>query len=105
MELRIKQRVVLLNVLNEVTGNIAEIRILGELRSALSFSEDEHVEFEIQEGGGQMAWNGEKDRAAEIEMGEVARWIIADRLRELDRQRQLTADHLEIIDLFPELEE
>lgn len=103
MELTVKERLVLLQALPP-TGNLTELRIIRELRDGLSFSEEEHKEFGIVFGDTGVRW---EDTAAtkEIEIGDVARSIIVRRLKELNRQGQLTEDHLDIIPKFPEVEE
>jgi len=105
MELGVKQRIVLLGTLSGVTGNVTELRILRELREALSFSEEEHAVLGLVVNDGQMNWNTEADQPVEIEVGDVARKVIVTQLKILSDQGQLADDHLDIIDLFPEVEE
>lgn len=106
MELGVKQRVVLLGTLTGVTGNVTELRILRELREALSFSEEEHAALKlIVDGDGRMQWETEADQPKEIEVGDVARKVIVTQLKMLSDQGELADDHLDIIDLFPEVED
>ena len=105
MELGVKQRLVLLGTLTGVTGNVAELRILRELREALSFSEEEHKALKLIVNDGQMNWNTKADQPVEIEVGDVARGIVVKQLKALSDQGELADDHLDIIDLFPEVEE
>lgn len=105
MELGVKQRIVLLGTLTGVTGNITELRILRELREALSFSEEEHAALGLIVNDGQMNWNTEGDQPKEIEVGDVARKVIVTQLKMLSDQGELADDHLDIIDLFPEVED
>jgi len=105
MELGVKQRIVLLGTLSGVTGNVTELRILRELREALSFSEEEHAVLGLVVNDGQMNWNTEADQPVEIEVGDVARKVIVTQLKILSDQGQLADDHLDIIDLFPEVED
>lgn len=104
MELSIKQRMLLLNLLAEYTGNIAQLRILAELRDRLSFSEEEHERFEIKQEGNQLSWSPEKAAPTEVEIGPVAKEIIVRRLRDLSNMGQMTLEFLELVDLFPQAE-
>ena len=105
MELSVKQRVVLVGTLAGVTANLTELRILREVKEALSFSEEEPTALQIREDGKRLVWNEKADEPKEIEIGDVAQRLIVRRLKELNRQGQLADDHLDIIDLFPEVEE
>ena len=104
MELGVKQRLVLLNVLADVRGNLTEIRILRELREDLSFSDEEAVALAFQEQGGRVQWDDENEQPKDVPIGDAARGIIVRQIRQLDREGQMTPDMLEIIDLFPEVE-
>jgi hypothetical protein len=107
MELGVTERFLLLGILGGVTANITELRILRELREELSFSEEEHARLKIVEEGGRLLWEDdpEKPLVKEVEVGGVARGLIVRRLKEMNRNGQLADDHLDIIDLFPEIEE
>ena len=103
MLLTVKHRFVLLGTLANVQGNLAELRILRELREGLSFGEEEHKALKVREEGGRILWN--EGESKEVEIGEVARRIIVKRLKELNAQGLLSDDHLDVIDNFPEVEE
>jgi len=105
MLLTVKERIVLGQALIGVRGNLTELRIIRQLREDLSFSEEEHKELNIQIEGDGIFWNTEGEQPKEIEIGDVARKIIVNRLRELNAQHILNEDHLDIIDKFPEVEE
>ena len=109
MELNVKQRVVLLGTLAGMTSNATELRILRELREALSFTEEEHALYGIRtettgDGRELMFWESGAG-TKEVEIGDVARRIIVRQLKALNEQNALADDHLDILDLFPEVEE
>mgnify|MGYP001571220267 CR=1 FL=1 len=102
MLLTIKDRLILLGTLANVQGNLTELRILRELREALSFSEKEHKKLNIREEGGRILWK--EGEPKEVEIGEVAKRVIVNKLKELNAQGLLSDDHLGIADKFPEVE-
>jgi len=81
MLLTVKERIVLGQALIGVRGNLTELRIIRQLREDLSFSEEEHKELNIQIEGDGIFWNTEGEQPKEIEIGDVARKIIVNRLR------------------------
>ena len=105
MEFGIKERLVLGACLQGLTGNIAQLRILRKLREDFSFSEEEFKKFELRREGESFVWKLEAEELKEIEIGDEARKIIVDRLKELNAQELLVDDHLDVIDKFPEVED
>jgi len=105
MLLSVQGRLLLLEALAQVRGNLAELRILRELKEELSFSEEEHKELELRPVGDMMRWNPAKAKDKEIEVGDVARDIIVRRLKEFNEQKVLTEAHLFVIEKFPEVED
>ena len=96
--LRIKERLVLLGILPE-TGNLLTIRIVRELREALSFSEAEYEDVQMQRDGEQIRWQ-EPENPRPIEIGAKGQEIIREALAKLDKDEKLTADHLSLCELF-----
>jgi len=105
MLLTVQERLLLLEALVQVQGNLAELRILRELKESLAFGEEEHKEFELRVEAERMFWNPAKAQDKEIEIGDVARDIIVRRLKELNEQKVLTEAHLFVCEKFPEVEE
>jgi len=101
-KLGVKDRLILLNVLPP-EGNLATIRIVRELREALSFSEAEHADLQMVQKDNQLTWNDKAEAAAgprSIDIGAKGQEIIREALGKLDTDEKLTADHLELCDLF-----
>jgi hypothetical protein len=101
MELNLKERIVLLNVLPR-QGDMATVRIVRDLQNSLAPSEDEFKEFEIKQEGTQYSWNEKGMAPKEIKIGARARQIVVDALTTMDKAKQLTADHLSVYEKFVE---
>ena len=99
MILNVSERLTVLNFL-PTEGNLATIKILGELRMNLSYTEDETKEWGIEndEEAKMIKWkeNGEAD----IPIGETAMGIIVDELRKLDKDNKLTELILPVYEKF-----
>jgi hypothetical protein len=118
MELTVKERLQLASVLPP-TGNITTLRIVRQLKEKLSFSEEEHKEFQIRDAGepldwmkpdaegnkpvcpqGSIAWNEEKERPVDIPIGEKAMDVIVEALKAANERGQLTLDMIDLYDKF-----
>ena len=97
-DMGVKERVVLLGVL-PAEGRLTTIRIVRELREALSFSEAEHKDLQMKQDGDRLTWTQNAPPRA-IEIGAKGQEIIRAALGKLDADEQLTADHIVICDLF-----
>jgi len=93
MKLSIQERIVALGLLPE-QGNFVTLKIVGQLKEALSFGEDEIKGSEIQQQDGQVAWNPSLDPMKEVEIGDVASAILRDALKKLDTESKLTNQHV-----------
>ena len=105
MELRIHDRLLLLGLLPE-KSDFTTLKIVMELRAALSFSEQEHKDFKIKEVPGEdgkgsfVQWEQEADKPKDISIGTVARDIITKALKDLDTKKQLTVEHMSLYERF-----
>ena len=99
MILNISERLTVLNFLPQ-EGNFATLKILGELRMNLSYTEEESKEWGIEsdEEAKMIKWkeNGETD----IPIGEKATGIIVDELRKLEKGNKLTDLILPVYEKF-----
>jgi len=102
-QLGVKDRLVLLGVLPP-EGNLATIRIVREMREALSFSEAEHADLQMEEvEGGGIKWNQVGAAAVgprAFEIGAKGQEIIRAALKKLDKDEKLVADHISLCDIF-----
>lgn len=102
MKFNVKDRIVLLNVL-PAEGQLTTIRLLRELREALSFTEVEHVEYKMREDEGRIFWDsdGEKD----VPVGPKALAIILDAFDALDKSGKFKDEMLDTYEKFQEVAE
>ena len=101
MELNVFDRVVLLNILPK-EGDITTLRIIRKLREDLSFTEEEHRVLQFDFEDERIKWKTDGDVPKAIEIGEKAKEIIRERLRELNGQKKLTEEHLPLYEKFVE---
>ena len=98
MELGVGDRIVLLAIL-PTEGDILTVRIIHDLKQALSFSEGEHKSLQIKMEGDKITWDG-ADGAKEIPIGPRAHTLIAETLEGLDKEEKITEDHLGLWEKF-----
>ena len=96
MKLTVLERLILLRELPK-EGNFATLRILRSLVSSLGLSEEEYKEFGVKQDGERITWNNNGDVETEIEIGEKATDIIVETLKELDDNKKLTEETLQLI--------
>ena len=98
MELTVVERLVLLGLLPS-EGDLTTLRIVRELREALSFDEEEHERLQFKHEEGRVAWRND-DSAKAINLGAKATRLIVERLEALDAVGKLTEQHLTLCDKF-----
>jgi len=106
MLLNIAERISLLNVLPQ-QGNILTLRIVQELRTSLSFTEEEMEKWKIKnqkvEGGVVITWDEDfVKETKDIKIGKAATGIIKQGLLRLDSQKQLRLDMIPLYEKFVE---
>ena len=101
MKLTVLQRFKLLNIL-PAEGNFSTLRIVRELREALSFTEEEHAAFGMEDDReqGVTRWDPSLARDREYNFAARARKVIADALGVMDQQGRLTMDLMDLAELF-----
>ena len=99
MELKVFERISLLGILPK-EGDFATLKIIRQLREDLSFSEEEHKDLNIQMVGEGLSWDQEKDKGKDIEIGDKAKEIISDALKQLDKQKKLPMQCLTLYEEF-----
>ncbi len=102
MELNIAERIALLNIL-PFEGNIITLRVVRELQSELSFTEDEIKQWKIKntmqpDGRGVVVWDSDfTAKTKDIKIGDTAKGVIVEQLKKLEQQQKL---RLEMLDLY-----
>ena len=102
MKLTVLERIMLGNALPE-EGNFLTLKIVRELREAMSFDEVEHKRLKLRVDGGQIHWDNQAAKEAgpkDIKIGEKATDVIVECLKKLDEQKKLTQDHLSLYEKF-----
>ena len=102
MKLNLFERITLLSVLPK-EGDFVTLRIVKDLKSALSVSEKEFKEFEITQEGPNTKWNAKGSEEREIKVGEKATDIIIEALKQLDKEKKLTEQHFTVYEKFVEV--
>ena len=105
MELGIHDRLILLGLLPE-QGDFTTLKIVIDLRSTLSFSEEEHKEFQLKQvvgedgKGNSVQWLQEAERLKDVAFGDVGRELIVRALKDLDGKKHLTMEHMSLYERF-----
>jgi len=99
--LNIAERIALLNIL-PAQGNLVTLKIVRDLQSRLSFSEEEVKKYKIKStpapGGATVVWDSDfAKETKEIEIGDIAMDVIVEQLKMLEGQKRL---RLEMLDLY-----
>lgn len=106
MELTVKERLVLLNVIPK-EGDFVTLKVVRKLREALSFNEEEIEKWQFtneQEGRMTMTrWDDSIDQNANVNFGEKATDMIVVALKKLDEEKKLTDDHFSLYEKFVEV--
>lgn len=107
MKLNIPERLALLSVMPQ-EGSIITLRIIRELQSELSFTENEIKLYGINNrmlpnGDATITWDTKMtDEAKEVKIGNAAKGIILAQLKSLDSQGKLHISMIPIYEKFVE---
>jgi hypothetical protein len=100
MELDVKQRLMLLQVVPVDGVRMTDLRIARELQLKLSFTEEEQQRYGFAQQGDRMEWDTEADVPVDIKIGPRGHVLIQDALKKMDEEKTLTVDHVDLWDLF-----
>ena len=102
--LGVLDRILLLNILPK-KANIIKLKVISNMQKDIGFSEQEIKDFELKTlDNGNIAWNKDKERKKDIELGDVARSIIRKELEALNEKEELSIEFVNLWDLFVEEE-
>jgi len=99
MELNVRDRLILLSILPQ-EGDFTTLKIVRQLREDLSFSEDDHKLLKFVQADNQIAWNPEGDHIKKVEFKPKSSEIVANALKELDKQKKLKEEHIDLYEKF-----
>jgi len=101
MDLTVLERLVLSNVLPK-EGNFTTLKLVRELREALSFDELEHKKLGFIQDGDQVRWNESAKLVKSFEIGEKMMDLISETLTKLDKEEKLRDEHFSLYEKFVE---
>ncbi len=104
MILTIPERLVLIGVL-PAEGNMVTLRVITDLRDALTISEKEATEVGLVQDGQQITWKPGTDLEAQIEVTPAGKGLIVEQLKRLNDEQKLTANHMTLYEKFVEQHE
>ena len=99
MELTVLERLVLSNVLPK-EGTFTTLKLVRQLREALSFDELEHKKLDFKQVGEQVKWNNEVILVKNFEVGEKMMDLIVKTLKEINKEEKLRDEHFTLYEKF-----
>lgn len=100
MKLSVKERIVLVGLL-PATGDITSMKQVRVLREELAFNDEENKNLKIQhQPNGSVTWSKDGEIDKEIEIVPVMLEVIKGKLNELNEQKSITDEILDIWELF-----
>lgn len=100
------ERVILLHVLNQSGSNLADLKIVHNLKMSLALTPKEHKDskVEVLDGGNMKAdWTAVKPK--DVKLCDRAKEIIAKGLKDMGKKEQLTEEHFSLCEKFKLFEE
>lgn len=107
MELTVPERITLLNILPP-QGDFTTLKLVRQLREALSFNEEENKALKFtQTGQGDksfVTWNASEAEkiVKNISIGEKMTDLVVKQLKELNKKQELTDQHFTLYEKFVE---
>ena len=99
MKLNFLERIMLSQLLPR-KENFITLKIVHNLKMNLSFTEQEVAECEVKSENGMTFWNDKGMEDKEIEIGKSAFDICVNSIKEADKQKILTEQHLTLYEKF-----
>lgn len=104
MKLSVTERLMLLDIL-PTEGNIVTLKVVQQARERLGFTDEEISRYKFAESPGAdgrmfVRWDQKPDQDVEIPLGETITAMIAERLRKLNADSKLTANHVSLYEKF-----
>jgi fructosamine-3-kinase len=99
MKLNLSERLTILGILPK-EGSFVTLQIIRDLQKNLSPTEEEFKEFEIKQDAQKIGWNAKGAIEKEIKLGEKAQDIVVEVLKELDKNKKLSLQHVSLWEKF-----
>jgi len=94
MQLNVQERLLLLNSLSTVQGNLATLRIVRDLQQELGLSEEEIKAINLRQEDGRAFWDEGKISAKEISFGPAGLDAALSMFTHMDETEKLTIEYL-----------
>lgn len=95
----VSERLTLLNLLPK-EGNFITLKLVRELREALSFTDEEVTQFTIKTAADRITWDNSASVDKEILIGDAMKSVIVGVLKKLDEAQKLADAHLGLYEKF-----
>ena len=97
IELAVKERIILLNILKGMQGDIFLLKVMKKAIDDIGFSEEEltNLNFQFDKESGQTTWT-EEEGGSEFEIDDIIVNKIKENFKSMNEKRQLGLDHLSI---------
>jgi len=102
MKLSIPERLMLLNVLGAAEGNVTTLRVVRDLQRLIGFDEAELEAIGFVQEGPTVKWKPEADVEREFLISPATQKVVADLLKRIESQGQMTMNHLPLYERFVE---
>ena len=96
MQFNIQERLLLINAVGAVEGNLATLRIVRDLQQELGFSEEEHKKIGFVQKGDQITWDPKVQLVKEVSIGPAALDAALAMFKSMDAMQKLTMENLPI---------
>ena len=100
MKLSVLERAIALGIVQKSTGDLATMKVAKDLLDELGFSEKEVKDLDMKTENGETSWLPGVTFDKEIAMGDVAKSIIVDHLKQLRKNKKLMVDHVGLCEKF-----
>lgn len=103
MNLNVMERVLALGLL-PAEGDFGTLVAVSEARLKIALTPEEVTEFEYKQEGDQLLWNAEKGSTDKpIEINTQALVMMREKLKELNKDKKLTPNHVSLYKKFAEV--
>jgi hypothetical protein len=89
----------LINLL-PTAGDITTLRIVRDLQTELSFSEEEHAVLKLKQDGDRIQWDNSAETLKDVAVGPRGHLLIAERLQEISDKKELTLTQVALFEKF-----
>ena len=94
MLLNVSDRLILLNVLSNMGGNLVTLRIVRDLQREVGFSEEESSVLAFKQDDQKLFWNDTVVGEREFAVGPTAVGLVLVAFKKLEEKEELTMQHL-----------